>query len=166
MSMPYKKYQVTEIKTSDPVRIVVLLYEGAIKNLNQAIQYLDEDNKAQATGRIVKTQEIVNYLRTTLDFEQGGEIAENLDRLYTYINKQLTEAQLKRDKDIIQGVIPLLQTLLEGWQGVAAGQSEAPSDTSQVYASEDDGEDAQAPLRARTAPQNSPQRSKLSFVVG
>lgn len=162
MAMPYKNYQVTEIKTSDPVRIVVLLYEGAIKNLNQAIVYIDENKQPLATARISKTQEIVNYLRNTLDFEQGGEISVNLDRLYDYISRQLTEAQIKRDLDKIKEVIGLLQTLLEGWQGIAAGQTaglEVPS--ARVETLEHTDKDGES--ETREAPR---ERPKLSYIVG
>lgn len=116
---PYQKYQQVKITTADPLQIVVLLYEGAIKNLNQWLSLIGSDDEL-ASARLVRTQEIINYLRTVLDHQQGGEIADNLERLYNYMRDRLGEANLHRDRDKVQEVIGLLQTLLEGWHGISS----------------------------------------------
>ncbi|MCE5230236.1 flagellar export chaperone FliS [bacterium] len=115
---PYQMYQQVKITTADPLQIVVLLYEGAIKNLNQWLMLIDSDMEL-ATAKLVRTQEIINYLRTALDHEQGGEIAFNLERLYNYMRDRLSEANLDRSKAKVQEVIGLMQTLLEGWHGIS-----------------------------------------------
>ncbi len=115
---PYQMYQQVKITTADPLQIVVLLYEGAIKNLNQWLMLIDTDADT-ASARLVRTQEIINYLRTSLDHAQGGEIAFNLERLYNYMRDRLIEVNLVRDRAKVQEVIGLLQTLLEGWHGIS-----------------------------------------------
>lgn len=115
---PYQKYQQVNITTADPLQIVVLLYEGAIKNLNQWLLLTGTDDEL-ASARLIRTQEIINYLRVSLDHAQGGEIAFNLERLYDYMRDRLNEANLNRDRGKVQEVINLLQTLLEGWHGIS-----------------------------------------------
>lgn len=191
MTQSYQKYQVTEIKTSDPVRIVVLLYEGAIKNLNQTIRLWKSDNAAAASAKLLKTQEIIRYLSSTLDFEKGGEISQNLARLYDYMRDQLNEANINKDEALTEGVIALLQTLLDGWQGIAGQQAEAnananaePAQTVQAAAPSEHiappaqpqpartpasrgyGNAAAAAKRPAPSPLDTEANSKISFVVG
>lgn len=130
---PYQKYQQVKITTADPLQIVVLLYEGAIKNLNQWLSLVGSDDEL-ASARLVRTQEIINYLRTVLDHQQGGDIADNLERLYNYMRDRLSEANLHRDRDKVQEVIGLLQTLLEGWHGISTHA--APNATASPIPSE------------------------------
>jgi flagellar protein FliS len=118
-----KNYQRVEIQTADPLKIVVLLYEGAIKNLNQATRLMADDRTA-ACARIGKTQDIVNYLRNSLDHAQGGEIAFNLERLYEYVRDLLNDATIHADCAKVKEAVSLLQTLLEGWRGISTGQTE------------------------------------------
>ena len=158
MSQSYQKYQVTEIKTSDPVKIVVLLYEGAIKNLNQTIRLWEADNSATASAKLMKTQEIIRYLSSTLDFEKGGEIAGNLERLYDYMRDQLNEANIKKDAALTESVIALLQTLLDGWQGIAGQQAEATV--------AEDAMVAPAALPVAVAPPAQPQPSRSPAARG
>lgn len=118
---PYQNYQRVNVSTADPVRVVVLLYEGAIKNLNQSIRVMGTDIET-ASAKLTRTLEIINYLRSVLDHEKGGEIATNLERLYEYMRDTLSEANIRHDTEKIQSVIGLLQTLLEGWRGIVASQ--------------------------------------------
>lgn len=118
-----KNYQKVEIQTADPLRIVVLLYEGAIKNLNQATRLMEED-RATACTRIGKTQDIVNYLRNSLDHAQGGEVAFNLERLYQYIRDLLNDATIHADVAKVREAVGLLQTLLEGWRGISTNSTQ------------------------------------------
>lgn len=119
---PYQNYQRVNISTADPVRIVVLLYEGAIKNLNQAMRLVGQDNDT-FSAKINRTLDIINYLRNALDHQKGGEIAGNLERLYDYMRDTLNQANISKDNEKIQLVIGLLQTVLEGWRGIISNQT-------------------------------------------
>lgn len=121
MAMPYENYQRVNVTTADPLRLVVLLYEGAIRNLNQSIHLWNKDAMA-ASSKINRALDIINYLRNTLDSDKGGEIAFNLERLYEYMRDCLSKANIERNVDKTQEVINLLQTLLEGWRGIAENQ--------------------------------------------
>lgn len=130
---PYQNYQQVGIATADPGRLVIMLYEGAIKSLNQSAQLFPTDAQVAST-KLTRALEIINYLRTCLDHQRGGEIAFNLNRLYEYMRDRLSEANIHRDVDMIHEVIGLLQTLLEGWRGIilnnqATAPEEAPAET-------------------------------------
>ena len=75
----YKSYQRVRVTTNDPTKIVVMLYEGAIRNLFQAIEHFEAERNLDASERIKPTLDIIHYLTTTLDHEQGGEVALNLE---------------------------------------------------------------------------------------
>ena len=66
---------------------------------------------------IGKAHDIINELLNTLDFEVGGNIAKDLERLYNFMTEQLVKANLDSSKEPLQTVQKLLETLLEGWKG-------------------------------------------------
>ena len=148
MTRPFQTYQRMAVSTADPLRIVVLLYEGAIKNLNQALPLIGP-NPEQAAGRIARTLEIINYLRSALDHDKGGEIATNLERLYDYMRDVIAEANIQRDAGRLREVIGLLQTLLEGWRGISQPGNHT------------DGEEKPSPVTPLAGPVKS-----VSMVVG
>ncbi|MDR2826268.1 MAG: flagellar export chaperone FliS [Deltaproteobacteria bacterium] len=104
-------YMQTNVSTTSPGELVVLLYDGAIKFLNQAKQLIAERNYAQKGIAISKAMDIINELSSVLNREKGGELAENLYKLYFWCNTRLAMANLKLDKDIIDSVIKVLSGL-------------------------------------------------------
>ena len=124
----FRSYQRVRISTNDPTKIVVMLYEGAVRNLVQAADHFRASRKAEGSDRITKTLDIVHYLTNTLDREKGGEIASNLERLYDFVRDTLAEANIYSDTNRIQTAMGILQTLLEGWQAIATpSSSDTPS---------------------------------------
>lgn len=123
---PYQNYQRIEVSTAEPLRIVILLYEGAIRNLTQSARVFETDAMT-ASQRINKTLDIINYLHNCLDYEQGGKTAFDLGRLYDYMRDTLAMANIKKDTAKIEEVIRLLQTLLEGWRGVENKNAAVPA---------------------------------------
>lgn len=119
MQQGYSHYAKTDIQTADPRAVIVLLYEGAIKFLNRAIEEVNRNDRMAMSEYILKTQKIVQFLSTSLDFEQGGDIAYNLIRLYDYMRDTLNEANLHASTAKIEEVIALLRTLLDAWKEVA-----------------------------------------------
>jgi flagellar protein FliS len=113
-------YQNTAVTTQNRGRLIVLLYDGAIKFLRQAVTNI-QGNDFQSKGRNVrKAQDIILELNTTLDMENGGEIASNLRSLYNFMNHHLTQANIKCDSDMIQEVIRILETLNQSWKTITA----------------------------------------------
>lgn len=152
MMRPHQSYQKVNVSTADPVRIIVLLYEGAIKNLNQAIRAIDGDRELMS-AKITRTLDIINYLRNALDHEKGGEIAGNLERLYEYMRDVLSQANIHPDAAKMEHVISLLQTVLEGWRGIVANQTA-------------DGEAAADPAAAEAPQAPPPPRPANLSMVG
>ena len=112
-------YQDAAVTTQSKGRLIVLLYEGAIKFLRLAVKEL-EARDYEAKGRYInRAQDIINELNAVLDTEAGGEIASNLRRLYCYMNRRLAEANTQRDPQMIQEVITLMEELNQSWKAIA-----------------------------------------------
>lgn len=111
-------YQENNVTTQSKGRLIVLLYEGAIKFCRQAITALDDQDfmgKGQAINKAIAILEELNYC---LDMEAGGEVAANLRSLYTFMIRHLTQANLRRDVQRIEEVIRLLDELNAGWKAI------------------------------------------------
>ena len=112
-------YEETAITTQNRGRLIVMLYDGAIKFLKQAIMAL-ETGDFEGKGRyITKAQEIVLELNTILDMEAGGEISRNLRQLYHFIRGHLNVASTMCDSGMIQEVIEILEDLNQGWKSIS-----------------------------------------------
>ena len=112
-------YQDAAVTTQSKGRLIVLLYEGAIKFMKLAIQEL-EANNYEAKGRYInRARDIINELNAILDTDAGGEIAANLRKLYLFIDNRLSEANIKRDPQMIREVITLMEELNQGWKAIA-----------------------------------------------
>lgn len=115
----FNTYQETAIATQGRGRLVVMLYDGAIRFLRQAIQDIQRNDFAAKGKHIAKAQDILFELNTVLDVEQGGQLAQNLRSLYNFMQRHLNQANLKKDPNMIQEVIGLLDELNQGWRVVA-----------------------------------------------
>ncbi len=112
-------YQDTSITTQGKGRLIVMLYEGAIRFMKLAIREIEAQNWEAKHKYILKAQDIFLELNTVLDMDSGGEIAANLRSLYLYMGRRLTEANIKKDPEIIREVISLAEELNAGWKAVA-----------------------------------------------
>jgi flagellar protein FliS len=120
-----QQYQQTQILTSSRVQLVVLLYDAAIQSIELTRRAIETNNfpdKARFIGRAIS---IVGELDSVLDYEQGGEIAKSLHRLYDYTLSELIEANTKHMSTRLDGPVRCLMTLREAWREVAA-QQQAP----------------------------------------
>jgi flagellar protein FliS len=112
-------YQQTVIGTQSKGRLIVMLYDGAIKFMKLAIQEMEAGNHAAKGQYINRAQDVINELNAVLDMEAGGEIARNLRRLYVFMNRRLSEANTKRDPQMIRDVITLMEELNQSWKAIA-----------------------------------------------
>lgn len=110
-------YKQTQVKTADRGQLLLMLYEAAIRHTKKAIEAIDAKDLATKGMSIGKVHDIVNELVNTLDFNVGGTIATDLERLYTFMTEQLVEANIENSKEKLVKVQKLLETLLEGWRG-------------------------------------------------
>lgn len=104
-------YMQTNVATKSPGEIIIMLYDGAIKFLNQAKEKIAEKDYAAKGIAISKTMDILNELSSVLNKEKGGELADNLNKLYFWCNTRLAMANLKMDITIIDSVISVLAGL-------------------------------------------------------
>ena len=111
-------YQDHTVTTQSKGRLVVMLYDGAIKFLKLAINEIETKNPEAKGKYINKAKDIINELNAVLDMDSGGEIAPNLRKLYLFMNSRLSQANMKQDPKMIREVIALLEELNEGWKAI------------------------------------------------
>ena len=111
-------YQETAVTTQNKGKLVVMLYDGAIKFLKMAIREIEAKNPEAKGEYISKATDILFELNTVLDTEVGGEVATNLRKLYLFMGRHLSEANAKQDIGKIEEVIKLLEELNQGWKAI------------------------------------------------
>ncbi len=111
-------YRKTNVVTADPKRLVLMCYEGAIDSLKIGIQKIAEKDYEEKGKNIAKARDIISELKSSLNFEQGGTIASNLDSLYNYMLKRITEADLENDVQDFEDVIGMLGELKSAWEEI------------------------------------------------
>lgn len=118
-------YKETSINTSSPVKLVVMLYEGAIRFLHQAKEATARKD-AEAKGRAVdRAIAIIQHLQGSLDFDKGGQVSYDLDRLYTYISTCIFEGSAKLNADAFDEAIKLLTTIHSGWEELSLKEQDS-----------------------------------------
>jgi flagellar secretion chaperone FliS len=111
----YDQYQYNQIMSASPEKILLMLYDGAIRFIRQAIYGLEEENLTLFHQGIKKTMAIITEFSDSLDHTIGGEIAENLDALYDFMIRELTKANLHKDIEKLRTVEKLLVDLRATW---------------------------------------------------
>jgi len=115
-----QSYRKTNVVTADPMRLVIMCYEGAVDSLKLAKQKIDEKDYEAKAKAINKTKDIIDELLCALDIEKGGVIAKNLNSLYNYMTRRIIHGDVNQDMGAIDEVIGILSELLSAWQGVAS----------------------------------------------
>jgi flagellar protein FliS len=116
-------YKQQSILTAPPGRLVVMLYDGCLRFLFQSAHALRAGNRKVAQERLRRAEAIIDELRVTLDREQGGQIAANLDALYGFSRSHLIKAWTEQDADKIDEVSRLMAELRDAWAQVASGDT-------------------------------------------
>jgi flagellar protein FliS len=112
----YEVYKDTQIQTADQGKLILMLYDGAIRFLNIAIDNMDFRKYDIVNNNIIKAQDIITELMLSLNMDQGGEIAKNLFNIYAYMKKRLLEGNIRKDPAILQEVVKHLTTLRSAWE--------------------------------------------------
>ncbi len=115
----YDQYKEMEIRTASPEMLVVKMYEGAIRFARQAIEFNEAGRVAERGNALSRSMAIVAELRNSLDFDQGEEIAQNLERLYNFVSERLLEANLRGRSEHIHEAIRTLEILHSAWVEIA-----------------------------------------------
>lgn len=109
------KYAATQVNTSKPIDLVIMLYDGAVENLKKAINCMESRDVAEKGEYISKSTAIIDELNASLNLEAGGEIALNLQGLYLYMNTTITNANIRNDVNKLNHVIDLLEDIRSAW---------------------------------------------------
>ncbi len=109
-------YRNAEINTSDRVKIISLLYDGAINFIKMAMSRMEENDIAGKGLYIGKATSIVAELSSSLNMEEGGEVSQNLRKLYDFVLDRLLIANLKNEMEALENAEKVLQRLRDGWK--------------------------------------------------
>lgn len=112
----YAAYANSKIMTASPAELTLMLYEGAIKFCNIAIRAVEEKDVPKAHENIMKVENIISEFQATLNHKYP--VAKDFDEVYTYLKRRLLEANLKKDKEILEEVLKHLRTMRDTWKEV------------------------------------------------
>jgi flagellar protein FliS len=115
MSYGLGAYKKTSVQTASKEQILLMLYQAAIKNCKKAIEAIENNQIAKKGEFIGKLQDIIIELNNSLDMEIGGEVAQELSSLYDYLLYASTQANMKIEKEPLEGCLNVLNTLYKGW---------------------------------------------------
>lgn len=111
----YGQYKEVQINTASPGKLILLLYQGAIKSLKKSLDLMDRKDFGGKGDAIIKAQDILMELNMVLD-HGAGEIAHSLQQIYLYAYKRLVVANLEMDRDAISEIVEILENLYEAWE--------------------------------------------------
>lgn len=140
------KYLTQQVMTAPPAKLVLMLYDKAILSLKEAIAAIEAGEIETRWKANTRAHEIITHMWSTLDLERGGEIAENLEGLFSYMLDRLPEVDMKNDPAPALEVITLLKPLRNAWREIAQG--------GKTNAKPGAKPNATAAAQAKTVPQN------------
>jgi len=115
-------YRQTSVQSSSPLELVVLLYDGALRHLVAAREAIERQDLVARREALSKALAIVTELQSTLNLEEGGAVAQQLDALYTYMTGRLVDATARKDVKALPEVENLLRSLRDAWAQIATGE--------------------------------------------
>lgn len=124
MTRPVDAYRKTRVETIDPVRLVVMCYDAIVKDLQDAKKYHLEKNIDASYDKVRHAQDVITELLVGLDYEQGGEIAVNLGRIYNFMLRQLIAVNTRTSAEYYDPLIRIMSDLKDAWDQIARQQSQ------------------------------------------
>lgn len=115
------KYLTQQVMTAPPAKLVFMLYDKAILSLKEAVAAIEADEIETRWKANSRAHEIISHMWSTLDLENGGKIADNLDKLFSYMLSRLPDVDMLNDPAPALEVIDLLQPLHQAWREIAHG---------------------------------------------
>lgn len=112
----YQQYEKSKILTASPAELTLMLYEGAIKFANIAVMAIEKGDIEKAHNNIRKVERIIEEFQATLNHKYP--VAKDFDEVYKYLQQRLLEANIKKDKDIMEEVLRHLRTMRDTWKDV------------------------------------------------
>ena len=148
-----RQYQTQQIMTASPAMLVFMLFDKAISSLNAAVRAIAANDVQERWRANNRAMEIISHLQMTLNMELGGEVAENLDRLYDFMLKLLSTVDPNNDPKPAEEAIKLLEPLRESWRELA-NQGDKPAREAAKIAAQASAAQAKA---ANSGNENRPQ---------
>lgn len=112
----YAEYNRNKVLTASPAELTLLLYEGAIKFCNIAIVGLEQNDMEKVHNNIIKVENIIEEFQATLNHKYP--VAEDFDKIYKYIYNLLVEANIKKDKELLEQALTELRGMRDTWKEV------------------------------------------------
>ncbi|MDR0311653.1 MAG: flagellar export chaperone FliS [Acidobacteriota bacterium] len=112
------RYHEMNVNTAPPVHLVVMLYEAAIRSLEEARGHMERKDIAGRAKAVNKCSAIISELQSSLNLREGGEIASSLNRLYDYMKSTLLRASVEQNPDLVVEVLGLLENLCSAWRQI------------------------------------------------
>jgi flagellar protein FliS len=128
---PWNSYRQTSTQTASPGQLVLMLYDGALRFLEKALKGFEHDDPLEfnqtISNNLLRAQNILSELNSTLNMEQGGQLAQTLRGLYGYMDDRLTESNLRKTPDGIHDAIHRLTVLRDAWREMLGRQVLQPA---------------------------------------
>jgi len=121
-------YQTNQVLTAKKSKLILMMYDGAIRFARESINKIHSKDIAARSVYIRKTQDIILELMNSLDMENGGEVASNLSKLYLFMNRNLTMANIKGEEKYIEDIVKILVELRDAWDIVINNNYKNPKD--------------------------------------
>jgi flagellar secretion chaperone FliS len=115
MKSAAQKYKNNSVQTASREKLLLMLYEGCIRFIKQAMLAVDKKDIAGRGMNIGRAYDIVAELSNTLNFETGGDLAKQLEQLYMFVNEQLTKSNIRGEKKPLEDALKIMETLYSGW---------------------------------------------------
>ena len=112
----YAQYNNSKVMTASPAELTLMLYEGAIRFCNMAINGIEQKDIEKSHNNIVKAENIIDYPQATLDMKYP--VAEHFNDIYNYLQQRLVQANLKKDVEILQEVCEHIRSVRDTWKEV------------------------------------------------
>ena len=118
------QYQRTKVETAGKLELVIMCYEKTLQALHEAKAFIEAKEYEKKAHKLQLALDIIHGLQTSLNFEKGGQIAKNLDSIYSYVTRRLLQGDTQKDISVYDECIHLLSELKEAWDKIGNGQAE------------------------------------------
>ena len=116
-------YKNMEVTSSNRLKIIIMVYDAAIASLKEAVETHQRHDYLKRNQYISRAQSIIFELNNALDMKNGGDIADNLRKLYHFLNRHLGDALTSDSLAAIEQSVHILETLREAWQAIAESRN-------------------------------------------
>jgi len=116
----------TRVQTADRGKLLLMVYDAAIRFVREARQKIIQNDVPGKGAKIDKAYAAIAELRKSLDMEKGKDLARSLDRLYSYLLRQITLANIRNDPQALDVVLQILKDLRSAWDQVVQKERKAP----------------------------------------